>query len=68
MTAVCLALIRKTISISFCSCSISFTEESFDRNLDRLREFKVKGDSEVFNLTALLDKSWGVKRIELRGL
>ena len=67
-TDLCSYLINKTAAISFLSCQIDFRKITFQENLDKLRAIQVRGDSELMRVSNLLDKVWGLKRLEYIGV
>lgn len=64
----CSFLIDKTVTISFLSCLADFKKIAFQENLDKLRAIQIRGDSEIYHIANLLDKTWGLKRLEYIGV
>ena len=64
----CSYLINKTSAISFLSCQVDFKKIQFAENLDKLRAIQVRGDSELMRMSNLLDRVWGLKRLDYIGV
>jgi len=64
----CSYLINKTAAISFLSCTVDFTKIQIQENLDKLQAIQVRGDSELMKIENLLDKVWGLKRLDYIGV
>ena len=64
----CSFLINRTAAISLLSCQVDFKKITFAENLDKLRAIQVRGDSELMKVGNLLDKAWGLKRLDYIGV
>jgi hypothetical protein len=60
--------INKTTAISFLSCTVDFSKIQIPENLEKLRAIQVRGDSELIKVDNLLDKVWGLKRLDYIGV
>ena len=56
------------MSLNLYSVRLYFQHARFTKKLNHLKEIKIRGDTEVHGLEALLDRAWGLKRLESRGL
>ena len=64
----CSQLIDKVASISFLSCQVDFNRTLLPESLDKLTVMQARGDTELLNLSNLLNRAISLKRFDYVGI
>jgi hypothetical protein len=68
LTEMCSMFLTKTQAIAFLSCQIDFKRINITENLEAIQSIRIKGDSEILRLQALLDACPNIRRLEYCGI